>query len=364
MTYAAMRMRALIGATLLAWVALPALALVALADEDPPLHPVDAGPPLRPPLSVLRAAATVPPAQIQTAVAPGGVASPKRELIVLVGGLGTDRRPGDDPFKDLRDRIPGDTFDVLRFGTDFGVYDTYDSIDENALHLRDGIRSLSGGYDAVHIVTHSLGGNVADRAFALGLSSSDGVATYVAWSAPHDGAHAASVAQAALALSGPARADARDVAVSVDLHDPESAAVRDLAHIRAAAPPTGVVRLDLRLVTDEFVSSRDARDPGVDSRMLLPIMPRDWEGHGGILRNEQALDLTLATIKQKAVPVDDRGIALRAAAQVITDRTSDLVDGLSDIALVGLCTLVLLGGFGALMRRTLRRGIPWPPIIE
>ena len=359
-----MRMRALIGALLVAWAALPALALVSSADEGPPLPPVDAGPPLRPPLTVLRAAVTAPPAPTQSVVAPGTVANPKRELIVLVGGLGTDQRPDENPFKDLQARVPSGPYDVMRFGTDFGEYNTYDSIDENAIHLRDSIRSVSGGYDAVHIVTHSLGGNVADRAFALGLSSSDGVATYVAWSAPHDGAHAARVAQAALTLSGPARADTREVAVAANLHDPESAAVRDLARIRAVGPPAGVVRLDLRLATDELVSTGDARDPGVDSRVLLPGSPRDWEGHGGILQNDQALDLTLATIKQRALPADDRGTVLRAAAQVISDRTSEWVDGFSDIALAGLCVVVLLGGFGALVRRTLSRRIPWPPFSE
>jgi hypothetical protein len=313
---------------------------------------------------VLRAAVTAPPAPTPSVVASGTVAGLKRELIVLVGGLGTDKRPGDDPFKELQARIPNDRYDVVRFGTDFGVYGTYDPIDDNARHLRDGIRSLSAGYDSVHIVTHSLGGNVADRAFALGLSSGDGVTTYVAWSAPHDGAHAAGMARTALTLSGPARADTRDVAVWADLHDPESAAVRDLARIRAVAPPPGVVRLDLRLATDELVSASDARDPGVESRVLLPTTLRDWEGHGGILENGEALDLTLATIKQKAVPVDDRGVLLRVAAQVVSDGTSGLVSGLADIAFDGLCALILLGGFGALWRRTFSRRLPWPPISE
>ncbi len=359
-----MQVRALIGAMLVAWAALPALALVASADEGPPVPPVDAGPPLRPPTTVLRVAVTASPAPTPSMVAPVTVASPRRELIVLVGGLGTHKRPDENPFKDLQARVPNETYDVLRFGTDFGVYNTYDSIDENALHLRDSIRSVSGGYDSVHIVTHSLGGNVADRAFALGLSASDGVTTYVAWSAPHDGAHAARVAQAALTLSGPAREDTREVAASMNIHDPETAAVRDLARIRAVAPPPGVVRLDLRLATDELVSSSDARDPGVDSRVLLPVWPREWEGHGGILQNDQALDLTLATIKQKAVPVDDRGIVLRAASQVISDRTSGLVDGLSDVGLALLTGVILLGGYRALLRRTLSRWLPWPPISE
>jgi hypothetical protein len=358
-----MRVRALIGATFLGGALLPALALVALADEDPPLRPPDAGPPLRPPITVLRPTVTAPPAPTPS-VAPGGDAGPRRELIVLVGGLGTHMRPDENPFEHLQERVPNGAYDVMRFGTDFGVYNTYDSIDENALHLRDSIRSVSGGYDAVHIVTHSLGGNVADRAFALGLSASDGVTTYVAWSAPHDGAHAAGIARAALTLSGPARADARDIAVFANLHDPESAAVRDLARLRAVAPPSGVVRLDLRLATDELVSSRDSRDPGVESRVLLPASPREWEGHGGILQSDEALDLTLATIRQKAVPTDDRGVVLRVASEVMSERISERVDALSDIVFTGLCVVVLIGGFGALVRRTLSPRLPWPPFSE
>lgn len=359
-----MRVRALIGATFVAWALLPALALVASADEDPPLLPVEAGPPLRPPITVLRAAVTAAPAPSPSIDAPGGVTGPKRELILLVGGLGSDKQPNGNPFEELQSRVPSGTYDVVRFGTDLGVYNTYDPIDENALHLRDAIRSVSGGYDAVHIVTHSLGGNVADRAFALGLSASDGVTTYVAWAAPHDGAHGAVIAQAALALSGPARADARDIAMSANLHDPESAAVRDLARIRAVEPPRGVVRLDLRLATDAIVSTKDSRDPGVESRVLLPASPREWEGHGGILHSDEALDLTLATIRHKSVPPDDRGTLLRLASDAISENLSERVDALSDVVFTGLCMVVLLGGYRALMRRTLSRRILWPLFSE
>src|SRR5438034_5312723 len=91
-----MRMRALIGATLLAWVALPALALVALADEDPPLRPVDAGPPLRPPLTALRAVERAPSAS-------AGPNASKKELIVLVGGYASEQEQ--QVFGTFRDRI-------------------------------------------------------------------------------------------------------------------------------------------------------------------------------------------------------------------------------------------------------------------
>ena len=354
-----MRVRALIGATFLGGALLPALALVALADEDPPLRPLDAGPPLRPPITVLRAAVTAPPAPMQSVVALGSVGGPKRELVVLVGGLGS--ASDDETFKAFRERLAKESgYDVVRFGQDFGSYDTLGGVDANAERLRDSVRSASTGYDGVHIVTHSMGGVVADRAFALGLSASDGVTTYVAWSAPHDGSHAARVARAALTLSGPARADARDVAVSADLHDPESAAVRDLARIRAVGPPTGVVRLDLRLAMDAVVSSADARDPGVASRVLLPTSLGELEGHGGILNSEQALDLTMVTIRSRAVPPDERGYALRAGSEVV----AQIVDGHAQPLLAGVCGLVLLGGIGALFRRTLRRALPWPPLTE
>jgi len=178
-----MRMRALIGATLLAWVALPALALVALADEDPPLRPVDAGPPLRPPLTALRAVERAPSAS-------AGPNASKKELIVLVGGYASEQEQ--QVFGTFRDRIAAaGGYDVVEFGRDVGTYDTFGPIDASALQLRDTIRALSTSYGGVHIVTHSMGGNVADRAFDLGLSSDNGVISYVAWAEPDAGAHAA-----------------------------------------------------------------------------------------------------------------------------------------------------------------------------
>jgi pimeloyl-ACP methyl ester carboxylesterase len=347
-----MRVRALIGATFVAWAFLPALALVASADEDPPLLPVDAGPPLRPPLTVLRVVATVPPTLAITAD------KPKKELIVLVGGYGTG--PDSHVFDAFRARVAQESiYEVVRFGHDLGSYDTFGGVDTNADQLRDSIRSVSGGYDGVHIVTHSMGGVVADRAFARGLSVSDGVTTYVAWASPHDGSRAAQAMQATLALSGPGRDDTRAFTTAY-FRDPDSDAVRDLARARAVAPPSGVVRLDLRLATDTLVMGADARDPGVPSRVLLPTSIGELEGHGGILQSEQALDLTLATIKTRSVPPDRRGRVLLAASDVV----AQTVDGYAHVVLGGICTLCLIGGVGGLLRRTFRRVVPWPPISE
>ncbi len=215
-----MRIRALIGATFVAWAALPALALVASADGGPPLPPVDAGPPLRPPLTVLRAAERAPSAS--------GIAThaPQKELIVLVGGYasGSD----DHVFDAFRARVAeAGGYDVVRFGQDLGAYDTFGAVDANAVQLRDSVRTASTGYGGVHIVTHSMGGVVADRAFELGLSAADGVTTYVAWAAPHDGAHAAQALQTTLNVSGPVRDDTRAF-TAAHFRDPDSAAVHDL----------------------------------------------------------------------------------------------------------------------------------------
>jgi hypothetical protein len=352
-----MRMRALIGAMLVAWAALPALALVASADEGPPLRPVDAGPPLRPPLTVLRA---VDPVAAASASAPDAKQpeTKRKELIVLIGGYAS----GDDAhvFDAFRVRVGREGgYDVVRFGEDLGAYDTFGAVDANATQLRDSIRSVSTSYDSVHIVTHSMGGVVADRAFALGLSASDGVTTYVAWAAPHDGAHAARALQSTLAVSGPARDDTRGFTASY-LRDPDSTAVRDMARLRASSPPPGVARLDLRLATDALVSTADAHDPGVASRVLLPGSIAELEGHGGILNSEEALDLTMATIRTKAVPADDRGVAIRAASAAM----GSSFDYHAGLALAGVCGLCLLGGFGGLVRRSLRRTIVWPPLSE
>lgn len=357
-----MRIRALIGAMLLAWAALPALALVASADEGPPLPSSDAGPPLRPPLTVLRTSETTPPHAVVTTTTPADV-PPTRELIVLVGGYASGDRP--PAFNTFKTAATSGGYDVVEFGRDFGVYDTYGPVCENAARLRDAVRTRSAGYGVVHVVTHSMGGVVADCAFALGLSSSDGVATYVAWASPHDGSHVARMVEGALTISGPARGDTRDIAARLPFPSPDTAAMRDMARLRATAPPPGVTRLDLRLATDALVSSSDARDPGVDSRVLLPVSPRDWEGHGGILENRETLELTLATIKHKAVPPDDRGIVLRAASQAVSERISEQIGDASDKILIGLCgALVLLGGFRALARRTFTRRMPWPPLSE
>ena len=68
------------------------------------------------------------------------------------------------------------------------------------------------------------------------------------------------------------------------------------------------------------MTAHDARDPGVDSRVLVPSNVRDIvDGHGGVTRDAEALRLLLATIESRAAPADRRGAEVKAAA----DRQSD-----------------------------------------
>src|SRR4029079_5024133 len=92
----------------------------------------------------------------------------------------------------------------------------------------------------------------------------------------------------------------------------DSAAVRDLARARPVPPPPGVTRLDLREAADVLVTARDARDPGVTSRILT----RGIEGHGDILKDPEALDQTMRTIETRRGPTEDRLRVFLAGARL------------------------------------------------
>lgn len=314
-----------------------AMTLAASADEGSPVAPTPVSPPLRPPLTVLRhvdAPLASPPAEEPQ--------RPERELVVLVGGYQSCACPDDGTFTALRGRLAADPrFDVVRFGADPRFpYDSYGAVDPNAAMLRDQIRSLAPGYGAVHIVAHSMGGVVADRAFGLGLSRSDGVATYVSLAAPHSGSDAARTLTITRRLTGDAGAAFRGSLLWLRM-EPESPAVEDLARARPVPPPSGVVRLDLREMTDVLVTGRDARDPGVESRILTGAI----EGHGGILDDPQAIDQTIRTIVERRVPPDERSRALLAAAQQGSERTGTLV-------LATLLALAVVATLSALASRS------------
>ncbi|HYK99230.1 MAG TPA: hypothetical protein VEU77_12640, partial [Candidatus Acidoferrales bacterium] len=128
-------------------------------------------------------------------------------------------------------------------------------------------------------------------------------------------------------------------------NEPDSPATRDLAVTRAPPPPAGVVRLDLRESTDAFVTKWDARDPGVPSRILQTTQPSQGlpNGHGAILTDPNAIDLTIRTITTRRVPPDERSQGAIADAEAESNRWSRL-------ALIGICLVTAL-----VMARALNR---------
>ena len=331
-----MRSRVLLVVVALTLPFVPAVTLAASADEGSPVAPTPVSPPLRPPLAVLRhvdAPVASPPAEYRE--------MPTRELVVLVGGYQSCACPDDGTFTALQRRLTSDPrLDVVRFGADPQFpYDSYGPVAPNATRLRDQIRSLAPGYTGVHIVTHSMGGVVADRAFDLGLSPADGVVTYVSLAAPHSGSDAARAMTITRALTGDAGAAFRESLLWLGM-EADSSAVGDLARARPIPPPKDVVRLDLREMSDVLVTERDARDPGVPSRILTKAI----EGHGGILEDPEAIDQTMRTIVERRVPPDERSRVLLAAAQQGSERTGGIV-------LVTLCALAIVVCLSALAIR-------------
>ncbi len=229
-----------------------AFAGVARADPGTPTAP----PSFQPPSGVLR---HVDAPRTAAPLATGSGAR-GRELVVLVGGF--QSCACDATFDGLAKRLSDAGFDVRRFGADPRYpYDTFGPIGPSATNLRDEIRALAPAYGGVHIVTHSMGGAVTDAAFAKGLSRADGVVSYIAWAAPHNGSDAArmiEVAKVAGGVDAAVRETARGLGFTTD-----AAAVPDLSTARASSAPQGVIRLDLREATDVLVTDRDSRLPGV-----------------------------------------------------------------------------------------------------
>jgi len=321
----------------LAAVALPFLPVgtsAALADEGSPVAPASVSPRVRPPEGVLRHVDADRLAVPAMSLAPRG-----KELIVLVGGYQSCACPDDGTFDTIRDRIATDGgFDVVRFGGDPRFpYDTYGPIAPSAINLRDQIRSLAPAYDAVHVITHSMGGVVADQAFAHGLSRDDGVVSYVSLAAPHSGSDAARALVAAGTVTGTMSGPLRESLLWFQM-EADSPAVRDLALASPVPPPPGVVRLDLREGTDVLVTHLDARDPGVTTRTLW-TQP---EGHGDILKDSSAIDLTLRTIRERRVPPEDRPRAVVGWIDSQSERIGTTVLGVICALAVVTCALALI----------------------
>lgn len=263
------------------------------------------------------------------APAPSRDTPPASELVLLVGGLASTTTDG--AFDALAARFAADPrYELRRFGADpRHPYDTRGALDPSADALVAQIREEAPRYAAVHLVTHSMGGAVVDRAFERGLSARDGLRTVVSLAPPRSGATIARASTGVLAAAGEDAPLVRGILAPV--HDPGLAAVRDLARGRpvVTAPP-GVTRLDLRLATDALVLARDASAPGTDSRTLLPSTAGGLEGHGAILRDPRALALATATVTDGRTPPDDRSLVER----VVTDEVASLDDRAVRVALL------------------------------
>lgn len=318
--------------SLIALALLSAGGVTASADDGPPPVPSGGG---RPPSSSPIPLTELRPSQIQTAPVPsiapefitpseplGGPAR-KKELVIFVGGYGS--QPKDGAFDVLAARFPADRYDVRRLGDDPRFpYDTYGGVDANAQVLTDQIRSIGGDYSAVNIVSHSMGGVVTDRAFAQGLSAGDGVRTFVAIAGPHSGADYARAPAFLLPIIGPVEDIVRAVGVAA-ARDPGSDAIRDLAVARPIPVPAGVARVDVSLATDGLVNQYDARDPGVSQRVFLPATLRELiDGHGGSLVNRQIGDLVVETVRTHEVPPDRRDPITRLVAPIVWDQETRL----------------------------------------
>lgn len=338
--------------TLLAFLALliPASALEAHASD----HRTDPLPSIRPPEGVLRHV-DAPLASVPAAT-PIASAPVRREVVILVGGYQSCACEHDPDFDDFRASLEAAGFEVRQFGADPRFpYDTFGTVTPNAINLRDEVRSLSGQYASVHIVAHSMGGVVADQAFAQGLSSSDGVTSYVALASPHAGSNAARMVEDVRSGTGHIDALLRDVALVAGV-EPESPAVRDLANARAVPPPAGVARLDLREARDLMVTGSDARDPGVESRVLTAA----GEGHLAILHDPEAIALTLSTVVNRRVPTDSRSREVIDASIRSSNNWDLLVRGLLLVIGLGSALLTAARRPVAPLMDPLIRALPWP----
>lgn len=239
----------------------------------------------RPVCTVLRPAAEV--ARMRDPVGWG------QDCIVVVGGLGSPVDGSDAAYfgAALGDLANSVGHRLVRFGVDRGSYDTTGAISRSGAALGSVLRGLSVDCDAIHVLAHSMGGAVADRALSKLEPGSLGIATYVAMASPHNGATLARVVRAIAA-----------VPESVGAGDLTSDALDDLASMRA---PRRIPRLEhvrLRMTSDLFVLHRDNHDPRVDVRELDPASLGELEGHGGIVRDRRVQEIVRETIRSGRVP--------------------------------------------------------------
>lgn len=263
----------------------------------------------RPPCTILRPPARAAAVEERSPLGP--------ECIVAVGGFASTN--GDRAFDALLEWSDADLrFQTYHFGYDDREGHPYDStgpIDESATAFASLIGSLKGSCSDVHVVTHSMGGAVVDRAFAKGLS---GVRTYIALSGPHNGASVARIV--APYLAGDPLLAAEVHAILRDGPDPTTRAGRDLALV---GPPHRTIRdattLRLRLATDAFVLRRDTLDRRVETREYMPELEWDQiDGHGGSLDNAEVRDAVWSTILTTQPAPDLRSPRERLIADAVS----------------------------------------------
>jgi len=347
-------LRTLLRAICAAAILLPVAGAFPAAGDDGPSRTVDAADrPIRTKL------VSNDPQELRTLTAVRPVAKSDKTAVIIVGGLGSI--PSDGAFDPLIARLQADPQTVvIRFGADpQHPYDSSGPIEPSAQSLIAQVRELAARYGGgVNIVAHSMGGAVVDQALADGLSSADGVITYVSLASPHNGSTEALLGQAFLAGANALDAGPEFRELSAGLsHDLGGAAVRDLTRSRTAVPSNGIARLDLRLATDPVVTAPDASSRTGTSRVLLPSSLKDLEGHGGILVNAAALDQVVATIRGRSVVPDRRSELERRVA----DGVSTVVGWLAPLGYLGL----LVGGLcGAVLLRSRRRREPLARLIK
>lgn len=263
---------------------------VVVADDGPPRVASTAGP-VRPRETVLRL---------------GG--SGNRELVIFVGGLASDPRDT-SPFAVLAARLPERS--LAYFGADRdGIYETRGSIAANGTRLRDAVRRKvrRDDYERVHIVAHSMGGNVGDAAFGAGLGWRDSVDSYTALDSPHRGSRIALALREVLDDPFVPRTEARELlqffgaaAVGARITGDE-AALSDLARQKNPSAPERVRTVIVSVPDSEFVNGSESRLRGAE-RWVLPVMPLrrdgdDWKlgAHGLVLEDPVAREIVSANI--------------------------------------------------------------------
>lgn len=292
--------------------------------------------PGRPACTILRPSRQPDPVAMRPAIG-------SSECIVLVGGLGSPTDHDDRFFAPVLGELDADArFRQYRFGVDgAGSFDTSGAISRNGEQLRSLIHRLSSECPAIHVLSHSMGGAVADRAFSMGDLANDGVVSYVALAAPHNGATGARAVRPAVEADTLFAAGLSATTRAVAIHDPTTDAVRDLSRLRAPRPVRDIEAVRLRLVTDEFVLRRDNADRRVDVRDYLPTSTWQLEGHGQVVHNETVQQVVRTTIATHRVPAEERSSAELREAGLASIAIDQALAGLEDRARIGLLAAAL-----------------------